>query len=377
MDAIGKLAGGVAHDFNNLLTVIMGYSDVMIDRLRPADPLREFVEEIRKAGTRATSLTRQLLAFSRKQILVPEVVELNTLLSDMERMLTRLIGEDIDLKCVMEKKQWKVKVDRGQMEQILLNLVVNARDAMPRGGKLTIETAIVELDETYCNTHPYAQPGPYALVSVSDTGCGMDQATRLRVFEPFFTTKGPEKGTGLGLSTVYGIVKQSNGLIEVYSELARGSTFKVFLPRADDETPKKKSRSVEGALRRGLETVLLVEDEVGVRTLARLVLEKSGYTVIEAESGPDALDLVQMHPEPIKIMLADVVMPDMSGPELAKQLTTLRPDMKVLFLSGYTDEAILRHGIIDADVPFLQKSFTQDGLLKKVREVLDTVVDPW
>jgi len=254
---------------------------------------------------------------------------------------------------------------------------VNARDAMPRGGKMTIETATVDLEATYCNSQPSAPPGPYALVSVSDTGCGMDQATRLRVFEPFFTTKGPEKGTGLGLSTVYGIVKQSNGLIEVYSELARGSTFKVFLPRADDETPKKKSRSVEGALRRGLETVLLVEDEVGVRTLARLVLEKSGYTVIEAESGPDALDLVQMHPEPIKIMLADVVMPDMSGPELAKQLTTLRPDMKVLFLSGYTDEAILRHGIIDADVPFLQKSFTQDGLLKKVREVLDTVVDPW
>ena len=370
MEAVGNLAGGIAHDFNNLLTVIMGYSDVVFDRLPAGDPLRSFVDEVRKSGARAASLTRQLLAFSRKQILVPEVLDLNVLLIEMEKMLTRLIGEDIDLNFVPAASLWKVKVDHGQMEQVIMNLIVNARDAMPQGGKLTIETANVELDETYINLHRYAQPGPYVAVCVSDTGCGMEEATRLRIFEPFFTTKGPEKGTGLGLSTVYGIVKQSNGYIEVYSELGKGSTFKVYLPRVGEALPKKKSLSVELAPRRGAETVLLVEDETGVRTLIRLLLEKEGYSVIEARNGCDALLLSQQHAGPIQLMVTDVVMPEMSGPQIAKQLTAFRPDMKVLFLSGYTDDAIVRHGILDDGVPFLQKPFTKGGLLRKVREVL-------
>ena len=371
MDAIGKLAGGIAHDFNNLLTVIMGYSDVVFDRLHVGDPLRDFVDEVRKSGRRAASLTRQLLAFSRKQVLVAEVVDLNSLLSEMEKMLTRLIGEDIALTFVPDPSLWKVKVDRGQTEQVIMNLVLNARDAMALGGKLTVETANVELDRDYSNLHPHAQPGHYVLVSVSDTGCGMNEATRLRVFEPFFTTKGPEKGTGLGLSTAYGIVKQSNGFIEVHSEPGKGSTFKIYLPRVGDEFPKKKSRSVEIAPGRGSETVLLVEDEAGVRTLARLVLEKEGYAIIEARNGCHALLLSQQHGGSIQLMATDVVMPDMTGPELAKQLTALRPDMKVLFLSGYTDDAIIHHGFIDDEMAFLQKPFTKSGLLRKVREVLD------
>jgi CheY-like chemotaxis protein len=311
------------------------------------------------------------LAFSRKQILVAEMVDLNFLVSEMEKMLTRLIGEDINLKFIAGPALWKVKVDPGQTEQVLMNLVVNAKDAMPQGGTLTIQTANIELDGSYKTFDAYTQPGSYVLVSVSDTGCGMDEATRLRIFEPFFTTKGPEKGTGLGLSTVYGIVKQSNGFIEVCSESGQGSTFKVYLPRVGGELPQKKSRSMEITPGRGSETVLLVEDEAGVRTLARLVLEKEGYTVIEAHNGCDALLLSQQHAGSIHLMATDIVMPNMSGPEVAKQLMALRPDMKILFLSGYTDDAIIRHGFIDGDLPFLQKPFTKRALLKKVREVLD------
>ncbi len=370
MEAVGQLAGGVAHDFNNLLTVILGYSDIVFDRLPAADPLRDFIDQVRKAGIRAAGLTRQLLAFSRKQILVPEVVDLNTLLNEMEKMLRPMIGEDIDLQFAAAASLGTVKVDRGQTEQVIMNLVVNARDAMPKGGKLTIATADVEIDAAYTKLHPYMPPGPYVLVSVSDTGFGMDQATMNRIFEPFFTTKGPEKGTGLGLSTVYGIVKQSGGSIEVSSEPGKGSTFLIYFPRVGEEVRPKKSRAADLATRRDTGTVLLVEDEAGVRTLIRMILEKDGLTVIEASNGREALLLSQQHTGPIELMATDIIMPDMSGPQIAKQLTALRPDMKVLFLSGYADDVIVRHGFLDEGVPFLEKPFTKDGLLKKVHEVL-------
>ena len=371
MEAIGRLAGGIAHDFNNLLTVINGYSEILIGNFHAGDPLHEFVQQIRKAGERAASLTRQLLTFSRRQMIVPVVVDLGSLLFEMERMLSRLIGEDIELKIVTRPDLWKVKVDPGQMEQVIMNLVVNARDAMPQGGKLTIETANVNLDAHAAMPQPEVRPGAYVLLAVSDSGCGMDEATKSRIFEPFFTTKSPEKGTGLGLATVYGIVKQSDGRINVYSEPGIGTTFKIHLPRAFEEGSPSKSQLSAPVQYRGTETVLLVEDEDGVRTLTRLVLEKNGYKVIEARSGAEGLLLCQHHPGTIHIMVTDVVMPNMSGRTLAQHLAIVRPDMRVLYLSGYTDEAIVRHGVIDPDTPFLQKPFTTESLARKVREVLD------
>jgi two-component system cell cycle sensor histidine kinase/response regulator CckA len=371
MEAVGRLAGGIAHDFNNLLTVIIGYSDVVLARVHAPDPLHAFIDQIKKAGARAASLTRQLLAFSRKQMLVPEVLDLNLVLADMGKMLGRLIGEDVSLKVSPDPALRKVKVDRGQMEQVIVNLAVNARDAMPQGGKLTIETRNVALDERAAAANPETPAGRYVLLAVSDTGCGMDEATKARIFEPFFTTKGPEKGTGLGLATVYGIVKQSGGRIEVYSEVGTGTTFKIYLPFAKEETRARKSSAGRVASGRGTETVLLAEDEEGVRTLAKLVLERNGYKVLEARHGAEALMICQQYQGPIHIMVTDVVMPNMSGRQLADRLSALRPGIRLLFLSGYTDEAIVHHGVLDGDTPFLQKPFVPDALALKVREVLD------
>jgi two-component system cell cycle sensor histidine kinase/response regulator CckA len=375
MEAVGQLAGGVAHDFNNLLTVIMGYSDVALGSLRAGEPLREMIAQIKKAGGRAGSLTRQLLAFSRKQVLVPVVLDLNGLLADMEKMLPRLLGEDIELVITKTPHLWPVKADIGQIEQIIMNLAVNARDAMPQGGKLSIETTNVELDETYRTSHPDIVPGRYAMLGVSDTGCGMDGATKSRIFEPFFTTKGPEKGTGLGLATVWGIVKQSEGHIEVYSEVGIGTAFKIYLPRTGETAEIVKTPAGLAKPPRSTETVLLVEDEEGVRTLSRMILESHGYTVLEAKDGTEALLLAEQHQGTIHLLVSDVVMPKMSGRELGERLAVLRPDMKVLYFSGYTDDAIVRHGIVDAKTPFLQKPFSPLGLGRKVREVLDMQVE--
>jgi two-component system, cell cycle sensor histidine kinase and response regulator CckA len=371
MEAIGRLAGGVAHDFNNLLTIINGYSEIMLSGLSAGDPLRENAEQIRQAGEKAATLTHQLLAFSRKQVLDPIVLNLNDLVVGMEKMLRRLIGEDIDLRVCPHPGLWLVKADPGQIEQVVMNLAVNARDAMPQGGKLTIETANVELDAAYREGHQYAQPGQYALLAVSDTGCGMDLATRSRLFEPFFTTKEPERGTGLGLATVYGTIKQSNGYIEVYSELALGTTFKIYLPRTRETTSSGKANLLITRPIRGTETILLVEDEDAVRGLARSVLQAQGYTVFEARNGSEALLIAQQHSDPIDLTVSDVVMPNLSGRCLAGRLRALRPGMKFLFLSGYTNETVIRHGVLDCQIPFLQKPFSALALARKVREVLD------
>jgi PAS domain S-box-containing protein len=371
MEAIGKLAGGVAHDFNNLLTVINGYSELLLFGVRPGDGSREPLEEIRKAGERAAALTRQLLAFSRKAVLSPVVLDLNDLLTNLQRMLVRLIGEDIELKSSLALGLWRVKVDPGQMEQVVMNLVVNARDAMPQGGKLILETANLELDAEYAEQHPETQPGQYVRLSVSDTGVGMDAATQARIFEPFFTTKGPDKGTGLGLSVVHWIIKQSGGRVEVYSEIGFGTTFKIYLPRTVESAPISRHAAHKIA-RRGSETVLLVEDEAGVRSLARLILEKHGYLVLEAKNGEEAVLISRDYTGRIDILVTDTVMPKLSGTQAARQLAASRPKMKVLFLSGYTDDAIVHHGLIDPSIPFLHKPFSSEALAAKVREVLDS-----
>ena len=371
MEAVGRLAGGVAHDFNNLLTVIMGYSEIYLGKLRPEDPLRIPLTEIHKAGERATGLTRQLLAFSRKQVLMPVVLDLNTIIADLEKMLHRLIGEDVTLTVLAGPDLWQVKADPGQMEQVVMNIIVNARDAMPQGGKLLLETKNVELDAGYAQTHTEAKPGEYILVAISDTGCGMDAAVKARIFEPFFTTKGPTKGTGLGLATVFGIVKQSAGHIEVYSEVGQGTTFKIYLPRDRSGEPIALSPRTKEPVRGGTETILLVEDEEGVRTLAREVLQEHGYTVLDARHGGDALVICETRSQPIDLMITDVVMPHFSGRQLAERLATRQPTMKVMFMSGYTDDAIVHHGVLESGMPFLQKPFAPEALIRKVREVLD------
>jgi PAS domain S-box-containing protein len=371
MEAVGRLAGGVAHDFNNLLTIINGYSDMILDRLGSGDPLRDRIDQIRKAGDRAAALTRQLLTFSRKQVLVPETLDLGELIAEVAKMLRRLIGEDIDLKISSAPDLWPIRADPGQVEQVLMNLVVNARDAMPNGGKLTIETRNVQLDDSYVATHQQSRRGPHVLLAITDTGCGMDTATQAHIFEPFFTTKG-EKGTGLGLATVYGIVKQSGGHIEVYSEPGRGTTFKVYLPRDQQAgTAKPASRVIQPA--RGTETVLVVEDEEGVRNLARLALASFGYTVLMAEGGVEAIGMVERHPGPVHLLLTDLIMPGLNGRETAERLLALRPNLKVLYVSGYTDEAILHHGVLEPGMAFLHKPFGPASLARKVREVLDGV----
>ncbi|MEW5957487.1 MAG: PAS domain S-box protein [Chloroflexota bacterium] len=373
MEAIGRLSGGVAHDFNNLLVVINGYSELLLDHfLDAASPVRKYIQEIKKAGERASGLTRQLLAFSRQQVLQLETLELNEVVTNTEQMLQRLIGEDIDLTTKLEPALGQVKADAGQIEQIILNLAVNARDAMPRGGKLTIETANVELDTGYAGQHAGAEPDPYVMLAVSDTGIGMDAATQARIFEPFFTTKERDQGTGLGLAMVYGIVKQSGGDIWVYSEPGLGTTFKIYLPRLDETTPLLETPlDLSADIPTGTETVLLVEDEESVRTLARRILEMSGYTVLEAEHGGEALLLDAHRQGPIHLLLTDVIMPHMGGQELAERLVALHPEMKVLYVSGYTDQAIAHHGVLDPGLFFLQKPFSPNALARKVREVLD------
>ena len=371
MEAVGRLAGGVAHDFNNLLTVITGYSDLLLLGLHAGAPERLHAEEIRKAADQAAALTRQLLAFGRKQLLAPQVLDPNDLIRDMEKMLRRVIGEDIDLATSLAPELGSVRADPGQLQQVVLNLAINAHDAMPRGGKLTIETSNVTLDGTYARKYLEVQTGHYVLLAVSDMGCGMSEEVRSHLFEPFFTTKDIGKGTGLGLSTIYGIVKQSGGHIAVYSEPGQGTTFKVYLPRVDEvgnaAVPAPRLQSLPG----GKEVILLVEDQERVRCLTREVLTRCGYTVLEASNGGEGLKLVQEYSGPIDLLMTDVVMPEMNGRALADRLASLRPDIRVLFASGYTESAVVRHGALKAKTAFLQKPFTPEGLAAKVREVLD------
>ena len=372
MESVGQLAGGIAHDFNNLLTVINGMSELVLVQVRQDDPVHADVQEILHAGERAATLTRQLLTFSRRQILESRVLNLNTVVAGLERLLRRLLGEDVDLVVVLTPGLDQVKVDPGQIEQVITNLAVNARDAMPQGGQLTIETQNVTIDEDYARQHGVAvPPGSYVLLTVSDSGVGIDEATRTRIFDPFFTTKGPGKGTGLGLSTVYGIVKQSHGFIWVDSEVGHGTSFKIYLPQVTEAagTDRPEPTVVSSS---GTETILLVEDNAELRKLATRFLEPAGYTVLLASTGEEALQLLERHEEPVHLLLSDVVMPGMSGRQLAERLAQTRPGMKVLYMSGYTSDTILRHGVSDAQVPFLNKPFTVAALLRKIREVLDS-----
>ena len=372
MEAIGKLAGGIAHDFNNLLTIINTNAQLALTELRDWDPLKGKLESIQKAGERAANLTRQLLAFSRRQVVEMKVIDLNVLLQELEKMLIRIIGEDVELRTVLDKGLGRVKADPGQIEQVILNLVVNARDAMPFGGKLTIETANMELDEEYTLTHFDMNPGRYVMLSVSDTGMGMTPEVRERIFEPFFTTKEKGKGTGLGLSTAYGVVKHSGGNIWVYSEPGQGTTFKIYLPQVDGPLEKEiRKKVVNGGLPGGRETILVVEDEEEVRKLAVAILRKQGYRILEASHGGDAFLICEQGKEPVHLLLTDVVMPGLNGPELARRLMSFYPQMKVLFMSGYTDNAIFQQGVLDYGMFFLQKPFSVEGLVGKVREVLD------
>ncbi len=372
MEAVGRLSGGVAHDFNNLLGVIIGYSEVLQDRLPTGEPHRRHVEEIKKAGQRAASLTRQLLAFSRQQVLEPKVLDLNAIVLDVERMLRRLIGEDIELTTSVDPDLGRVKADQGQIEQVIMNLAVNARDAMPEGGKLTLETANVELGEDYADHHPLVAPGPYVLLAVTDNGMGMDAETQAHIFEPFFTTKEPGKGTGLGLATVYGVIKQSGGYIWVYSELGQGTTFKIYLPRVDAPVQTAPHSVAPAKSLQGSETILLVEDEESLRTLTLGLLQRHGYAVLAASSGAQALEIARRHQGRIHLLLTDVVMPGISGRALAEHLLALHPGIKVLYMSGYTKFAISHHGVLEEGPSLLQKPFTRDALLGKMREVLES-----
>ena len=371
MEAIGRLAGGVAHDFNNLLTVINGYSELGLDSLNSDDPVRRYLIEIMKAGERAASLTRQLLAFSRQQVLALRVLDLNDAVSNVGEMLHRLIGEDIKLEMVLDPLLGRVKADSGQIEQILMNLVANARDAMPKGGQMVIETTNVELDAAFARTHAPLVPGGYVMLAVNDTGIGMDAETQAHIFEPFYTTKAKDKGTGLGLATVYGIVKQIGGYVWVYSEPGRGSTFKIYLPRAEESGEPVQFPEAPGHPVGASETILLVEDEEAVRSLAARILQRMGYKVLESMSPEDALQISAEYKEPIHLLLTDVVLPRISGRTVAERLAPLRPSMRVLFMSGYTDDSIVRSGVLEATAAFLQKPFTHASLARKVREVLD------
>lgn len=371
MEAIGRLAGGVAHDFNNLLTAINGYSSLALQRANPDDRVKGYLEEIKKAGERAANLTRQLLAFGRKQMLKPVVLNLNDIVSDMNKMLRRLISEDIQFIAKFDPELKHIKADPGQIEQVLLNLVVNSRDAMPQGGSLTIETANFESKAEFAVQHLGLAPGRYVMLAVSDSGCGMDEKTKARIFEPFFTTKEKGRGTGLGLSTVYGIVKQSGGSVWVDSEPGKGSVFKVYFPQLHEDSEVLRPTLVETVVPRGSETILLVEDEDVVRGLARKILAQAGYNVLDACGGEDAMRLCRELAGPIHLLLTDVVMPERSGKEIADCLQQLRPATRVLYMSGYTDDAIVHHGVVDSDVEFIQKPFTPLALARKVREVLD------
>jgi len=370
MEAVGMLAGGIAHDFNNLLTAITGYSDLGLRRIRGEDPLRHNLEEIKKAGERAASLTRQLLVFSRKQVLQPKVLDLNWLVLDLGKLLRRLIGEDVELRTAPGANLGSVRADPGQIEQVIVNLAVNARDAMPQGGTLTIETGNVYLDAEYAGQHITVIRGPYVMLAVTDNGIGIDEQTRAHIFEPFFTTKEIDKGTGLGLSTVYGIVKQSGGNIWVYSEVGRGTTFKIYLPRVDESAGKIANRIESEEDLHGTETILIAEDEQVLRDLARQVLEVYGYRVLQAATGSEAMLICESHKEPIHLLITDVVMPKMSGRELADRLGRLRPEMNVIYMSGYTNSAIVHQGVLDDDATFIQKPFAPEDLARVVRKVL-------
>ncbi len=376
MEAIGRLAGGIAHDFNNLLGVILGYSELLKERIALTDPLSNHIEEIYQAGRRAALLTRQLLAFSRQQVLEPKVLNLNTVVRDVEKLLRRLIGENIELVVVPDQALGQATVDAGQIEQVIVNLAINARDAMPQGGKLTIETENFDLDEGYAHRHAAVRPGPYVMLAVSDTGVGMDPETQARIFEPFFTTKELGKGTGLGLATVYGIVKQSGGFIWVYSERAKGTTFKIYLPRVEQAIDSAAAGRMFPEPLRGSETILVVEDAEPLRKLARQLLQSSGYTVLEAASGAEAIEVARDYQGPIHLLLTDVVMPGMGGRKLAERLAAARPEMKVLYVTGYPDNAIVHHGVLDAGVSLLSKPFTRNALMQRVRETLSSSPPP-
>jgi CheY-like chemotaxis protein len=369
MEAVGQLSGGIAHDFNNLLGVIIGYSELLEEQLGENHKQQKNVGEIKKAGQRAASLTRQLLAFSRQQVLEPRVLNLNVVVAETEKMLQRLIGEHIELTTCLAADLGQVKADPGQIEQVMMNLVVNARDAMPEGGRLTVETCNAELDEAYAFQNAPTIPGRYVALLVTDTGVGMDVATQAHIFVPFFSTKEVGKGTGLGLATVYGVVKQSGGYIWVYSEPGIGSTFKVYLPRVDAPVEKSGVSSGESTPEGGTETILLVEDEDSLRTLTRTLLEQGGYTVLEANGGNEAMEIARQHGEPIDLLLTDMVMPGMGGTEVARTLVLIHPESKVMFMSGYT--SFTRRGMLDPDAILLQKPFTRDALLSKLRKMLD------
>jgi signal transduction histidine kinase/ActR/RegA family two-component response regulator len=374
MEAVGRLAGGIAHDFNNLLTVISGYSQLSLTTLQEKDPLRENITEIQRATERAASLTRQLLAFSRRQILDMRLIDLNLVVQDLDKMLRRVIGEDIELATLLDKNLWTVKSDPSQIEQVILNLAVNARDAMPKGGRLTIETSNVHLDQEHASAPVSVKPGPCVRLSIMDTGVGMSLEVMERAFEPFFTTKEKGRGTGLGLSTVYGIVKQSGGDVWVHSEVGRGTTFEMFFPKAEETTGALKLTSSPPDRLQGSETILLVEDEASVRILTSKTLRSYGYHILEAANGEEAIRIVQEGPEKIHLLLTDVVMPGMSGREVAERISPLFPEMKVLYISGYADSAIVHHGVLDPGTALLLKPFKPDTLAQRVRGVLDQSV---
>jgi len=373
MESLGRLAGGLSHDLNNLMGVVLLYSDLVLDHLDRASPLRQHVERIQEAARQSVSIVRQLLAFSRKQIQQPRLLNINTIVEGMAELLRRLIGDDVQLSIDIDSTLGNVKADPGQIEQVIMNLVLNARDAMPEGGRLTIGTANAELDGAERRRASDTPPGSYVMLTVSDTGCGMDVKTQARVFEPFFTTKEPGKGTGLGLATAYGIVKQSGGNISVHSELGHGATFKICLPRVEGASQPHAVEEPSGDAPRGSETVLLVEDAEPLREVVRQFLQEAGYNVLVAEDGAAALAASQKRRRPIDLLLTDVVMPGLSGPQLARELQTARPAMHVLFMSGYADEAIGRRGVLEGGITLIEKPFTRRSLLRKLREVLDPV----
>lgn len=371
METVGRLAGGMAHDFNNLMNVVIGYSEMLLNKMPQDHPRRPALESILDAGERAAHLTSQLLAFSRKQVIEPRVWDPNLIIKNMEQLLRRIIGEDVDLRVAPVPDAGRVKADLGMVEQVIMNLAVNARDAMPKGGTLTIETANAALDERYARTHPGAAPGPYVMLAVSDTGLGMTPEVRRRIFEPFFTTKETGKGTGLGLSTVYGIIKQHHGYIMAYSEPGLGTTFKIYLPRVDDEA-EAVVRKAEAVVPRGRETILLVEDDESLRTMAVMMLEELGYRVLACSCGDEALERLSVSGDPVDLLFTDLVMPGMNGTALAKQARALRPALKVLYTSGYTDQVASHAGVLEQDTPFVQKPYTSAVIGRKVRAVLES-----
>jgi PAS domain S-box-containing protein len=372
MEAVGRLAGGIAHDFNNLITVITGYSTLLSQKLGEAHPLQHNVDEIQKSAERAAGLTRQLLAFSRKQVRNPRLLDLNTVLSGIDGMLRRIIGEDVEMRITADPQLGQIRADPGQIEQVIMNMVINARDAMPTGGKLAIETARIVLDGEYIGAHPAIAEGVYARLAFTDTGVGMSDQVKTHLFEPFFTTKGLGKGTGLGLATCYGIVRHSGGHIHAYSEVGQGTTFKIYLPIVAEAAPVVPAHRETAAVQSGSECILLAEDEEALRELAGCVLRDAGYTVLEAANGLDALHIAEEnHTTPIQLLITDVIMPHMGGKDLAEQLRTVRPDTKVLYMSGYTDDALTHHGVLESGVALLEKPFTPTRLAYKVREVLD------